>query len=93
MPRQASLALTILRDDGPAALARRLWAKLRGRGDSGRRPSRPARLETEVAPLALRRPTASPRVSIVIPVYGQPLLTFTCLKSVARNTRARRATR
>ena len=32
------------------------------------------------------RPCDAPRVSIVIPVYGKPLLTFTCLKSVHAHT-------
>ena len=38
-------------------------------------------------PLAFA-PAATPRVSIVIPVYGKPLLTFTCLQSVHAHTPA-----
>ena len=39
------------------------------------------RQESAVLPLAFA-PGTAPRVSIVIPAYGKPLLTYTCLKSV-----------
>jgi GT2 family glycosyltransferase len=85
LPRRASLAMTILRDDGPHALAARIAQKLGG----GARfhPTRPVtyRQRDAITPLAF--PLAgAPRISIVIPVYGKPLLTFTCLASVHEHT-------
>ncbi len=85
-PRQASLALTILRDDGPRALARRLWTRFVRPRRFRPRAFVPPGLDTEVTPLALPVAAGAPRVSILIPVYGKPLLTFNCLKSIARHT-------
>ncbi len=87
-PRQASLALTILRDDGARALARRLWTKFVRPRRFRPKAFAPCALETEVTPLALPPPDGGPRVSILIPVYGKPLLTFSCLRSIALNTAA-----
>ncbi len=85
MPRYAGVALTILRNDGPAALGGRMVQKLRGR-----KSFRPAKLPTyslatHITPLAFRT-SATPKTTIIIPAYGQPLLTFNCLASVARQT-------
>ena len=86
-PRYAGIALTVLRDEGPSALARRIAGKLsRSRrfvsvGGAGFVQAR------EIAPLAFAT-CENPRVSIVIPVHGKPLLTFTCLASVHANTPA-----
>ncbi len=87
LPRQASLAVTLLRDEGPRALAARVARKLKGGGRF--RPPRPVTYEQAgaVAPLAFP-PVDAPRVSIVIPAYGKPLLTFTCLASVRAHTDA-----
>lgn len=84
-PRYAGTALTILRNDGAGALAGRALRKLRAR--KGFRPAKsPAyRPEPRIAPLALRT-SGMPAVSIVIPAYGEPLLTFSCLASIARHT-------
>ncbi|HEX4883406.1 MAG TPA: glycosyltransferase, partial [Casimicrobiaceae bacterium] len=81
LPQRASLAMTVLRDEGPRALASRVARKLRG-GERFR-PARPPswRQAEAIVPLAFA-PVANPRVSIVVPVYGKPLLTFTCLASV-----------
>jgi GT2 family glycosyltransferase/glycosyltransferase involved in cell wall biosynthesis len=80
-PRYASLALTILRNEGGSALARRAIQRI----SRGKRFVPAAgmayRQETAILPLAFA-PSAEPRVSIVIPAYGDPLLTYTCLKSV-----------
>ncbi len=88
LPRQTSVALTILRNDGPAALARRIRGKLaRGRGYHPLAATTYAQ-ETAIAPLAFAPPVPPlrPRVSIIVPAYGQPLLTYTCLKSVHAHT-------
>ncbi len=80
-PRYASLALTILRDDGGSALARRVVRRL-ARGKRFLPASGTVfRQETAVQSLAFAA-CVEPRISIVIPAYGQPLLTYTCLKSV-----------
>jgi O-antigen biosynthesis protein len=80
-PRYASLALTILRDEGGSALAQRVMRRV----TRGKRfvpaPGTTYRQEASVLPLAFT-PCALPRVSIVIPAFGKPLLTYTCLKSV-----------
>jgi GT2 family glycosyltransferase len=84
-PRYTGTAMTILRNDGAGALARRALRKLRAR--NGFRPARsPAyRLEARIGPLELCTSDA-PAVSIVIPAFGQPLLTFSCLASIERHT-------
>jgi GT2 family glycosyltransferase/glycosyltransferase involved in cell wall biosynthesis len=85
LPRQAALAYSILRNEGPAALARRVAEKVGRR--RGYRPLAGAafKLEDAIAPLTLAT-SAVPKVSIVIPAFGDPLLTYTCLKSVAAHT-------
>jgi len=86
LPRYAGMAATVLRNDGSSALAQRIVRKLRG-GRRYRPPATPVhRLESRIVPLVV--PTsAAPWVSIVIPAFGQPLLTFSCLASIARHTR------
>jgi GT2 family glycosyltransferase/glycosyltransferase involved in cell wall biosynthesis len=85
LPRYAGIAFAVLRNEGPAALARRIVRKWRG--GNRFRPSavRVHRREAHVRPLALRT-SAAPAVSIVIPAFGEPLLTFTCLASIAQHT-------
>ncbi len=91
VPRQADIARSILRHHGAAALWSRVRAKL-----SGKRSYRPPAVlrylqETALAPLEFAPlGGATPRVSIIIPAFGGPLLTFTCLKSVHANTPAGR---
>jgi len=86
LPQRASLAMTVLRDEGPRALAGRVARKLSG--GTRFRPARKVayRQAEAIVPLAFA-PAAPPRVSIVIPMYGKPLLTFTCLASVHAHTR------
>jgi len=80
-PRYAGVALSILRDEGAGALARRAFRRI----TRAQRfhPPRAAHYvqEAQVLPLAFAA-CAEPRVSIVIPAYGKPLLTYTCLKSL-----------
>jgi len=87
IPQQVSLGLTIVRDEGPRALARRVALKLRGRPTFRPAVNAAFRLEEAVTPLAFPA-CESPRVSIVVPVYGNALLTFTCLKSVQAHSPA-----
>ncbi len=89
LPQQTALALTIVRDEGPGALARRIALKLRGRPSFQPGASAAFRLENTVTPLAFAASEA-PRVSIVVPAYGKALLTFTCLKSVQAHSPAGR---
>ena len=83
LPRRVSIATQILREEGAVALGRRVHATL------SKKDSEPQRLtptgyvqEQRFSPLDVPA-AAVPRVSIVIPVYGQHLMTFTCLKSIA----------
>ena len=85
IPQMATTAASIARNEGPTALAQRVSRKLTG-GERFRPTYAPGfRQEEAITPLAFT-PSARPRVSILIPVYGKPLLTFTCLKSVQANT-------
>ena len=85
--RHVGYALTILRDEGTRSLARRVWRRV-GRAHryatTSRKPFAP---EATIQPLAFVA-AESPAVTIVIPVHGKPLLTYTCLKSVHSNTAA-----
>lgn len=79
------MALHILRREGPRALLKRI----RQRGGAGAHiaVSSPAlyALQPAIAPLAVPR-FETPRVSIIIPVYGQHLHTFSCIKSIVDHT-------
>jgi len=85
LPRHAGLARTILRTEGPVALARRVVRKLRRGNRFQPRVIRTWRAEARITPLAVAT-SDDPAVSIIVPAYGQPLLTFTCLASIARET-------
>jgi GT2 family glycosyltransferase len=85
VPRRTAIAMTILRDEGPRALASRIARKLSG-GARFRPAAQPlVAPATAIAPLAFPK-VDSPRVSIVIPMYGKAQLTYTCLASLAAET-------
>ncbi len=84
-PHYVGVAAAILRNEGPRALAQRIARRLL-------RPHRyapPAGVvfaqETAIEPLAFAVVDV-PRVSIIVPMYGNALFTYTCLKSVHANT-------
>ncbi|MCA3041204.1 MAG: glycosyltransferase, partial [Rhodocyclaceae bacterium] len=83
LPRKVSIATQILREEGPVALGKRVHETLNRRGfepdaNDQREYEQATRFETLTVPQS-----AHPKVSIVIPVYGQHLMTFTCLRSIA----------
>jgi GT2 family glycosyltransferase len=85
VPRRAAIAMTILRDEGPRALTSRIARKLSG-GARFRPAAQPVYTPaTAIAPLAFPI-VDSPRVSIVIPMYGKAHLTYTCLASLVAET-------
>src|SRR5437667_2947737 len=86
-PRYAAMAITVLRNEGAASLARRVWRRLSRGNRFTPRVSDTFALESDIEPLAFA-PTTVPKVTIVVPVYGKALLTYTCLKSVHANTPA-----
>ena len=86
-PQFAALVWSILRNDGPAAAFNRAWDKVRGKGRFKAPGVAMFGVEAGAAPLAFAE-TDAPRVTIVIPVYGHPLLTFTCLKSIQAHSPA-----
>jgi GT2 family glycosyltransferase/glycosyltransferase involved in cell wall biosynthesis len=86
-PHYVGVAASVLRNEGPGALAKRIVRRLS-------RPHRYVPLtgvvfaqETAIAPLSFEVVDKS-RVSIIVPMYGKHLFTYTCLKSVHANTLA-----
>ena len=82
LPRLAT-ARAIARDQGVSELARRLAAKMRTReapiAGLTRRPGLAPRIEPLDVPSS-----EMPRVSVIIPTYGQDLHTYSCLVAVAQ---------
>jgi GT2 family glycosyltransferase/glycosyltransferase involved in cell wall biosynthesis len=97
MPTRIGIMMSILRTEGPLALAGRMRAKLAPE-DRFRPTAAPVLTLDAAAAMALLPPLAfppaecnaagRPRVTIIIPHYGKAALTFNCLKSVLENTRA-----
>lgn len=84
-PRLAT-ARQIAKDEGVLELVRRVHGKLSVRGAAQGIRRRPG-LESAIAPLHV--PTSdAPRVSVIVPAYGQDLHTFTCLKALAGEAEA-----
>jgi O-antigen biosynthesis protein len=82
LPTRVAVARQILRDGGAAELARRVRHKLFAPAalQAGLRPR--GGLEPFIHELVV--PTSdSPRVSVIVPTYGQDRYTFTCLKALA----------
>jgi GT2 family glycosyltransferase/glycosyltransferase involved in cell wall biosynthesis len=85
LPQLSAMAWSVLRNEGPAALAQRVRAKVVP--EERFKPSAEVQFEVHEAPTPLAfEPAEAPLASIVIPVYGKAMLTFTCLKSVHENT-------
>ena len=83
VPARLAVMRQIAKDQGVGEVARRVREKAfpRKRLAAGLRPR--AGLEPIID--ALHVPSSdAPRVSVIVPTYGQDLHTFTCLKSVAR---------
>ena len=83
---RAMRAWGILRDQGPVALYRVVRAKLAREHGFRMRTGPRARVATAISPLSLPAAEGRPRATIVIPVFGEALLTFSCLRSVAAHT-------
>jgi len=85
LPQLSATAWSILRVEGPAALAQRVRTKVSS--EEQFKPTAPVPIEIDdaIAPLAFA-PAAAPLATIVIPVYGKPLLTYNCLKSLHEHT-------
>ena len=82
LPRDAAIAGQILKQEGVVALGKRVHGKLTRHSDFTPHAARHYALETAIVPLAVPH-SDTPRWSLIIPVYQQHLLTFTCLKSIA----------
>ena len=79
-PRMAT-ARNIARDQGMVELARRVASKVSPRGVPAGLRQR-AQLESAIHPLHV--PTSdTPRISVIVPTYGQDLHTFSCLVALA----------
>ena len=82
-PSRLATARQILSDGGPRELAGRLRRKLLARTAFPSGLKARGGLEPCIAPLHVPVSDA-PRISVIIPTYGQDLHTYTCLKAVAR---------
>ena len=81
-PQRLTTARQILRDEGAGTLARRIGQKL-FRGSQPVATTPREGLQARIG--ALDIPSSdSPRVSVIIPSYGQHLHTYSCLVAVAR---------
>ena len=82
LPTRFANARQIAKDEGIGQLARRIGDKifLRGAPSQALRPR--AGLAVAIAPLAVPAAEA-PRVSVIVPTYGQDLHTYSCLRALA----------
>ncbi|MCL2873002.1 MAG: glycosyltransferase [Betaproteobacteria bacterium] len=86
MMRMARTAQSIYQAAGLKAVASRSYEKLFRRRMARAMPFEPKAQETQVTPLTVAA-SATPRVSILIAAFGEPLATFSCIKSVHEHTR------
>jgi GT2 family glycosyltransferase len=84
-PHYLGIARAVLRTEGPRALMRRVGQRLRRTRRYARARRTAYRQETEIRPLAFVE-SARPRVTIIVPMLGKALVTYTCLKSVHAHT-------
>jgi GT2 family glycosyltransferase len=81
LPARFANARQIAKDEGFAHLARRIGQKLFVRSDPlSLRPR--AGLAEAIEPLVVEE-AAAPRISVIVPTYGQDLHTYTCLRALA----------
>jgi O-antigen biosynthesis protein len=83
-PRYAGAALAILRNEGAVALTRRVARRLTRSRRFVASAAQSFSQAPEIAPLSFAA-CANPRVSIIIPVHGKALLTYTCLAALHAN--------
>lgn len=76
-----SLAITVLRNEGLRALGRRMWRHVARLNQFVYTGSNAFFLEKEICPLAFAYSNI-PVATIIVPMFGNPLLTYTCLKSI-----------
>lgn len=82
LPRYSILSAQILREEGVSALARRVRDRLNRKGSYTSSSAPAFHTANAITPLLFAAVDA-PKVSLIVPVYEQHLLTFTCLKSIA----------
>ena len=85
--RQIPLALHVLREDGWVELLKAVRRKLRTVHFRPSASYRPVIAEIGTLTLPTCEPETVPRVSIIIPVFGQHLFTFNCLLSLGAHTK------
>jgi GT2 family glycosyltransferase len=83
--RMMRTAHSIYRTAGLRVLIVRSYEKLFRRRAAWMLPFEPKAQEAQVTPLTVAA-SATPRVSILIAAYGEPLATFSCIKSVHEHT-------
>ncbi len=81
LPHRMAVAKQILREQGAVALGKRVHEKLVRKADDTVKLKALYLQEKVIEPLMITT-SRTPQVSIVIPVYGQHVMTYTCLKSI-----------
>jgi O-antigen biosynthesis protein len=84
-PRYLAVAATVLRNEGARALGRRVWRKLARQHRYKPGAAKVYVLEKSIRPLSFVE-ASEPKATIIVPMYGKPLFTYTCLKSIHAST-------